>query len=239
MRNTPNRDWLGWSGKVEKSLDLMVYSPIMYLDPSVKGICPYQGECIKSCLGPHSGRGVMANVRKARRVKTMAYLASPTAAMEDIIVDVRRHQRKAAKYGWMFAPRLNGTSDITFDIVMEALPNTQFYDYTKNVTAYRKWLRGSYPHRNHHLTLSYDPTSVPMDVCMDVLAEGGSVALAFAGPLPDTYNGYRVINGDATDARFLDRKIHNIPDGIGFIVGLSIKGTKSAKSRAQSTGFAV
>ena len=232
------KNWLGSSTKVRKSLGWSVYTPVMYFDPSVKGICPYKGKCALSCLGPNSGRGVMNNVRKSRNAKTIEYLSNVPEATAAIIADVLRHERYATKRGYTYMPRLNGTSDIDFSKVYDALPHVNFYDYTKNVQAYRAWMLS--PRPNHHLTLSYDPSTVNMAVCLSVLADGGSVAIVMdTDTLPDTYQGYRVVNGDLFDARPLDRQVFNIPHGEGYWVALTLKGTLRAKQLARETGFAI
>ena len=52
------------------------------------------------------------------------------------------------------------------------------------------------------------------DISMDILSKGHNVAMVF-DKLPETYMGYKVINGDETDLRFLDDK--------NVIVGLKYK----------------
>jgi hypothetical protein len=47
------------------------------------------------------------------------------------------------------------------------------------------------------------------------------VAIVFAGDKPETWNGYRVIDGDEHDLRHLDPK--------GVVVGLSPKGSKAKR----------
>ena len=54
---------------------------------------------------------------------------------------------------------------------------------------------------------------------------GGNVAAVFRKALPETWNGYKVINGDETDLRFLDEK--------NIIVGLVEKGL----AKKDETGF--
>ena len=57
------------------------------------------------------------------------------------------------------------------------------------------------------------------DVCMDILSKGGNVAIVFGvknvNDFPSTYNGFKVINGDETDLRFMDED--------NVIVGLKYK----------------
>ena len=61
------------------------------------------------------------------------------------------------------------------------------------------------------------------------ISQGYNVAVVFgvkkSQPLPDTYNGRKVINGDESDLRFLDPR--------GVVVGLYAKG----KAKKDTSGF--
>lgn len=94
-------------------------------------------------------------------------------------------------------------------LMASEFPDVQFYDYTK--------LPGSWKRTrvNYHLTFSHSGDN--MESCVAALAHGVNVAVVFRGELPETWNGYRVINGDESDLRFLD--------DVGVIVGLKAKGT--------------
>jgi hypothetical protein len=84
---------------------------------------------------------------------------------------------------------------------------------------------------NYHLTFSRSEDNDKS--AMGVLAQGYNVAMVF-NKLPETYNGYRVVNGDETDLRFLDEQ--------GVIVGLKYKNQtgKGADNKvAFTTGFAI
>ena len=56
--------------------------------------------------------------------------------------------------------------------------------------------------------------------CIEALSNGVNVAVVFAlkksQPLPEIWNGYRVVSGDTTDLRFTDER--------GVVVGLYAKG---------------
>ena len=60
---------------------------------------------------------------------------------------------------------------------------------------------------------------------MDVLNNGGNVAIVFRNQLPKTYKGFNVVNGDLHDLRFLDPR--------NSIVGLKAKG----KAKTDTSGF--
>ena len=79
---------------------------------------------------------------------------------------------------------------------------------------------------NYHLTFSRSEKN-DADV-LPLLRAGKQVAVVFAGKtLPTLYQGYRVIDGDRHDARFLDLR--------GVVIGLRAKG----KAKHDTTGFVV
>ena len=70
---------------------------------------------------------------------------------------------------------------------------------------------------------------------MEILARGYNVAMVFDN-LPETYKGYKVINGDESDLRFKDEK--------NVIVGLKYKkntgtGGKEKNLAAYASGFVI
>ena len=77
---------------------------------------------------------------------------------------------------------------------------------------------------NYSLTFSRSETN---GAALLRLPSTANVAVVFHKRLPDTVAGRRVINGDATDLRFLD------PQGV--IVGLLAKG----KAKRDTSGFVV
>ena len=116
--------------------------------------------------------------------------------------------------------RLNGTSDIEWETlpmirgrtVMEAYPDVQFYDYTK--------LPKRRTPRNYHLTYSWNEQKRAAERSEYYFAVGVNTAVVFStrrgDPLPETWRGRRVIDGDEYDMRFLDPR--------GVYVGLRAKG---------------
>jgi len=111
---------------------------------------------------------------------------------------------------------------IEYPNIMEAFSTVQFYDYTKHRN------RRDLP-SNYHLTFSRSEAN--NDAALEWLAAGGNVAVVFdtkkGQALPETWNGYRVIDGDLTDLRFLDDK--------NVVVGLRAKGP----ARKDTSGFVV
>ena len=110
--------------------------------------------------------------------------------------------------------------------IFDTFPNVQFYDYTKNYTRFRKVLPS-----NYHLTFSR--SEINEEIAIDLLRKGNNVAMVF-DKLPETYLGYKVVNGDETDLRFLDEK--------NVVVGLKYKkmtGKGANNNLAFDSGFAI
>jgi hypothetical protein len=130
--------------------------------------------------------------------------------------------------------RLNTTSDIRWEHVAPdmvtalAAAGVQLYDYT----AWRPEHRS--PSADYMLTYSAKETSHTSDAyLLSVLAAGGNVAIPFdtprGKPLPETWHGYAVIDGDESDERRLD------PAGV--VVGLRAKGHAWKRPGGNAAGF--
>ena len=106
---------------------------------------------------------------------------------------------------------------------MTAFPQVQWYDYTKHTN------RRNIP-SNYYLTFSRSEDND--DQIADMFDRGYNVAIVFdtpkGAPLPTTYLGREVIDGDEHDLRFLDKR--------GVWVGLRGKG--EAK-KGEHNGFVV
>ena len=162
-------------------------------------------------------------IQLARIARTKFFFEDRAAFMKQLVREIRNAIRLAAKHGLTPVFRLNGTSDIRwetikvdgFDNIMAMFPTVQFYDYTK--IANRRDLPA-----NYHLTFSLAESNVNnAKVALDA---GMNVAAVFR-TVPAVFLGHDVIDGDATDLRFLDPK--------GVIVGLKAKG----KAKRDTTGF--
>jgi hypothetical protein len=181
-------------------------------------------ECIDGCLNT-SGRVKMQEldvstntILNARYRKTRLFFEQRNFFMNWLIAEIANNKKKAEKKGIDFSVRLNGTSDINWNAykvngktVFELFPTVQFYDYTKIASKFN-----DIP-ENYHLTYSY--TGYNWDYSKKVLDSKNNVAIVFNveknKPLPMTYKGYKVIDGDLTDYR--------PDDGNGVIVGLRWK----------------
>ena len=179
-------------------------------------------ECIAGCL-KSSGRMPMGV--KARIWKTQLLHSNRAQFLEFLRYDIGRLIRRARKLGLTPAVRLNGTSDLPWlSLQMSAeFPDVTFYDYTKIPKPYLR------TRANYAITFSYSGHNFAET--MSALAHGVNVAVVFDArrgtPLPESWHGYRVVDGDLHDLRFLDAR--------GVVVGLRAKG----KARQQDSAFIV
>jgi hypothetical protein len=164
--------------------------------------------------------------------------------MAELVRDIGNFVRHCEAQSVKPAIRLNGTSDIQWEIahpcirggaahasIFDAFPEVTFYDYTKIVKrAYR-----ALP-SNYSLTLSYSGANpaygesvwkAARDTGTNVAAVFRTKAMRNAEMERNTY-GMPVIDGDETDMRFLDPR--------GVIVGLYAKGKDG---RADRSGFVI
>ena len=217
------------NAKTPKGESLQVLTGILYLAPAkISGyeVCPRRTEgCTKACLYT-SGRGAFSNVQQARIRRTKMFFEQRDMFLSMLKLDIRILELMAANKGMTTAVRLNGTSDIDWTRfgIMEEFPNVQFYDYTKVLNRLSKPLP-----TNYSLTFS---RSGHNDIeCDAAIRIGANVSVVFAiskkSPMPTTWNGAPVFDGDDTDARFLDPKKH--------VIGLRAKG----KAKYDTSGFVV
>jgi len=226
------------NAKTTKGEKLGVLTGILYLAPSdVSGrdVCPKASDgCKNACLYT-AGRGAFTSTQNARIAKTNLFFDDRETFMNIIVNDIEKLIRKAARENLIPAVRLNGTSDIAFEKikvtrdgksyrnVMLAFPDIQFYDYTK--IAGRK---SAIKLPNYHLTFSLSENNDR--AAFKAITQGYNVAVVMnlkpTNDKPKKWKGYKVIDGDVSDARFKD------PKG-GVIVALTAKG----KARKDDSGF--
>lgn len=217
------------NAKLSKNLKFGWRSFILYLSPYTANdggvnLCPNaSASCIQACLNT-SGMGVFSNVQLARRNKSNYFLANRREFLSQIVRELKRISKRDDSV----SVRLNGTSDVDWLKMFKALigvdllemfPSINFYDYTKS---FHRWLK--YRDTRYHLTFSRSESNE--SECLEVLRLGGNVAVVF-DELPDTWHGYKVVNGDDNDLRFLDEQ--------NVVVGLIAKG----KAKKESDGFVV
>lgn len=207
---------------------------ILYMAPAdqVHGLnlCPFASPgCKASCLYS-AGRGKFNNVQESRINKSKFWGYDRANFYVQLANELLKIHDKAIKQNKQIAVRLNGTSDIDhlhllqrysgIDFLESFYDNLLFYDYTKNFNHIRKYTGSTYK-----LTFSRSETN-ENDAYL-TLTNGGNVAIVFADELPETWNGYQVINGDETDLRYFDP--------INVVVGLKAKGD----AKKDLSGFVV
>jgi len=238
----------GYNPKTDKGHLRNYATAVLYLAPSdasgVLNVCQYASDgCRDVCLYRAGRGGFDPEVPAARINRTRWFRFARFAFNARLVREIQSHIDRALRKGMTPCVRLNGTSDLPWEklrlndgrTVLETFPGVQFYDYTKNVRRALANAAGEHP-ANYHLTFSR--SEVNEDDCVRVLAAGGNVAVVFnartkhsrrpADPLPAYWHGYRVIDADTDDLRFLD------PANV--IAGLRAKG-ESAKH--DTSGFVV
>lgn len=228
--------------KVAKNSKLGVLTAVLHLAPgdmSGHEVCPKRSPgCSAACLHFAGSPAYQTIKTQARIAKTKLLFSDRQLFMNILALEIAEHLTKAQKANMDAAFRLNGTSDIAWEIktfvpynevasmlgvpiqattIIDLFPTTTFYDYT----AIRR--KGQVP-ENYHLTFSLKEHN--LNDAMAVLTEGMNVAAVFFDDLPETYLGRPVIDGDEHDYRPAD------PEGV--IVGLKAKGVKG---RSDTTGF--
>ena len=187
--------------------------------------------CIDACLDT-SGRGAMPSVQTARTNKTKRFFEDRKGFLTDLWKEVTSAVKSATKKELKFCMRPNLTSDLPWESIkhkgqslMDAFNPCRFYDYTKSLKRFTRFLNGELP-ENYHLTYSRSEETADALV-IAICKSGGNVAVVFRERLPETWLGFEVLNGDENDLRFKDKK--------GCIVGLIEKGL----AKKDETGFVV
>jgi hypothetical protein len=230
---------------------------VLYLAPhdtSGVELCPTAelAGCGPTCLNT-AGRGGMAPgnatftasngqelpenvIQRARLRRTELFNTNRPEFMRVMVSELERAAKLAATVGLTLVARPNGTSDIRWESIpceragvqyaniFAAFPELQFYDYTKIPN------RRIADIENYTLTFSYSHRPEFARIVAAAVRHYGArvnFAAVFSKALPKHFLGRRVINGDASDLRFLDRR--------GVVVGLVAKG----RARRDRSGFVV
>lgn len=164
--------------------------------------------CIDGCLFS-AGRGQMHNVKSARIRKTEWFARDRDGFMRQLVDDVRSFVAYCDKRSIQPCVRLNGTSDIRWELIkvdglslMDMFPSVQWYDYTKIAN------RRNVP-VNYHLTFSYSNANVRYAKMVEqAINNGMNVAVVWRSKqaIPSKFLGLPTIDGDRDDLRFLDPK---------------------------------
>jgi hypothetical protein len=220
--------------KGEKKGYLSFVLHLVPADVSGKEVCPKRtAGCTAACLNT-AGRGGMFKkgettnaIQQARIRKTKMFFENRDQFMADLVKDIKLGIKQAEKKDMIPAFRLNGTSDLSWEKyevadgknIFQMFPDVQFYDYTKVLG------RKVGDIKNYHLTFSNADGN--LNDVLGAQKSGLNIAVVFKKVLPEKHLGWKVINGDETDLRFLDEQ--------NVIVGLVAKG----KAKKDTTGFVV
>jgi hypothetical protein len=189
--------------------------------------------CREACLHEAGNPVFMPQKTLGRVNRTLLYFKDRAKFLSMITREIRNHEILCKKYDLKPVIRLNTTSDIMWENhkIFELFSNVQFYDYTKHFNRMIKYLKSDMP-KNYHLTFSRNEANDFQST--QILKAGGNVAVVFRKELPETYKGFKVINGDEHDLRFLDEA--------NVVVGLKEKLTidkKTGKLGRDNSGFVV
>jgi hypothetical protein len=217
-----------------KTAKNILESYIMYMAPAdtVEGLnlCPFASDgCKKVCIYT-TGRGRFSNVQLSRINKSKFWGYDRANFYIQLANELLKIHDKAIKQNKQIAVRLNGTSDIDhlyllerysgIDFLDQFYSSILFYDYTKNVNHISRY-------RNTSYKITFSRSETNESEAKKVLKLGGNVAVVFQDQLPETWNGYQVINGDETDLRYFDP--------VNVVVGLKAKGD----AKKDRSGFVV
>jgi hypothetical protein len=192
-------------------------------------VCPNAklAQCIDDCLFS-AGRGAMTINFMSRLRKTLYFQQFPNDYKSLLVKEINRLLRKADRENMTPALRLNGTSDIRWEVffpeLFEMFSSLQCYDYTKVSN------RRDIP-ENYDLTFSYSNAHAYKDHVARAMKQRMRLAVVFSDSsrIPKKFKGLRVVPGDDSDLRFLEP--HNVA------VALFAKGT--AKTEKRNTAFVV
>ena len=230
---------LGGNPKVDKGREATgTWNAVLHLAPytTVPGVnvCAEAGAagCYSACLW-RAGRGGIAPLAKpggvayARYQRTFWYARDPEAFIARVRSEAVRFARRVRRAGYTPALRLNGTSDIPYerdhpelvrDLIAEGIV---LYDYTK--------LSDRTPPEGYSLIWSYSGAPGYRERLPEAMARYGRATVVFrvrpgtkaraGAPLPDTFEGYPVVDGDEHDNWYL------LPRDV--VVGLRAKGREA------------
>ena len=235
---------VGNAAKTVKGEPYGVRTAVLYMAPANTSgfeVCPRRTPgCSAACLFT-AGQGRFPNVKQGRLRRTYQFLFRRDEFLATLVAEIVRYSKKAENDGMVFAVRLNGTSDIAYELynvvapngervanIFEAFPDIQFYDYTK--IEERSDQVSAIP--NYHMTFSQAETKANQLAAGLALAKGINVTVVFREKIPATYNGRPVLSGEKNDIRFEDAKM---ADGSALYIGLLAKG----EAKKDDKGFVV
>ena len=184
-------------------------------DSSGYEVCAWRvNDCTNLCLNC-AGKGGLNSVQNARIAKTERLMERPHDWFRSFYHEVNLALKKHGR----IAMRMNGTSDLPWehilplDFFVANADKIVFYDYTKSFARARN-------QDAHFFDLTFSYSGENLRDCLYLLDNQlARVAVVFdtkrGKPLPATWRGFEVIDGDLYDSRWHDPK--------GVVVGLRYK----------------
>lgn len=215
------------NGKFQKSNGTSMYMIAgLSLSPASRSgynVCGHSTDTCRLFCVADAGGGRWQSAIDARIRKTQMFFQQQDRFADRLSEDIETFIEHCAQNGTVPACRLNTFSDLPWERIKMRMAlghgtvidlysdRVTFYDYTK----YPYFARASTD--KYHLT--YSASGNNTEACQRALSEGYTAAVVFdtkrKAPLPQSYWGHDVIDGDVDDLRFLDSP--------GTIVGLRAK----------------
>ena len=177
-------------------------------------LCPGSkaAQCIDDCLLYSGLAAVYDSVNEARARKAEFFKTDQSGFLEQLRRELHNFLKLCAKLGLTPWVRLNVLSDVAFEKhgIPQEFPQLNFYDYTKRAARLLK------TPPNYHLMFSYSGASKYHNQVLKAFETGVPIAAVFRGPMPETFLGREVVNGDQSDLLNLSQP--------GKIIGLKAKG---------------
>jgi hypothetical protein len=191
------------------------------------GVCPKSTEgCRTGCTPAKSARAQMDRTQLVRLVRHLFLLFKPAAAFAVIGNELRdaefEHGVRGARW------RVNISDDLRLELLAPGL-----FEVAPRPYSYTKWTPEERPGRQgFRLVYSASERTSDQQV-VGWCRAGHRVAVVLdllpSQPMPDTWNGIPVVDGDKTDDLWEHPK--------GVIVGLRAKGTLEVREAMLSCGF--
>jgi len=192
--------------------------------------------CIGACVGAKTGHGKLPSHKIARIGKTFLMELFPVEFREIFHEEITKELGRVSMKGYKLAFRFNIASDHwqIADEMASRYQDVSFYDYTAITSAMRTSDRGMCK-----VNRVYSRKDGRDRLTLKMLKDGYAVAVVFdvsarkKEPLPRTWNGYPVIDGDINDLWFTRAYAKG-----GYVVGLRVKGSNKQIESCRESGFA-
>jgi hypothetical protein len=206
-------------------------------------VCPHATPgCIAACVGSCGLAAVFGSVMTARIRKTRAFFQRRSEFVARTITELNNARKWCIKHDRQGVVRLNTFSDIGWEHLIqldEFADRLAFYDYTKSLRRATASATMCDLYSNYRLVYSVNEQDTDMRIVDDLVRAGGNAAVVLnvryvnkdnKDPMPATYRGLPLVDGDADDDRSKDPR--------GCYVGLRLKGDRAKRAAALACGFA-